>query len=78
MGLTCKPARSVFQLHPAGEVLDGGNKYRCPRQNKAVRAVKRMSMEVAPNVLMIQLKRFEFSFSGHKMGKKVSMGLWGL
>lgn len=55
----------------AGEVLDGGNKYKCPRQQKAVRAVKRMTVDSAPNVLMIQLKRFEFSFSGHKISKKV-------
>jgi ubiquitin C-terminal hydrolase len=51
--------------------LDGANKYKCPRQNKAVRALKRMSVDAAPNVLMIQLKRFEFSFSGHKISKKV-------
>ena len=58
-------------LVDAGEVLDGGNKYRCPREQKPVRAVKRMTVDVAPNVLMIQLKRFEFSSSGHKISKKV-------
>ena len=55
----------------AGEALDGANKYKCPKQQKAVRAVKRMTVDAAPNVLMIQLKRFEFSFSGHKISKKV-------
>ncbi len=56
----------------AGEVLAGANKYKCPRQQKAVRAIKRMTVDVMPNVLMIQLKRFEFSFSGHKISKKVA------
>lgn len=52
-------------------MLDGQNKYKCPKQGKGVRAVKRMTVDAAPNVLMIQLKRFEFSFSGHKISKKV-------
>jgi hypothetical protein len=30
-----------------------------------------MTVDRAPNVLMIQLKRFEFSLSGHKISKKV-------
>ena len=30
-----------------------------------------MTVDLAPNVLMIQLKRFEFSLSGHKISKKV-------
>lgn len=58
----------------AGEVLDGGNKYKCPKQQRPVRAVKRMTVDAAPNVLMVQLKRFEFCFSGHKIGKRVEYG----
>jgi hypothetical protein len=58
----------------AGEALDGQNKYKCPKQQKAVGAIKRMTVDLAPNVLMIQLKRFEFSMSGHKISKKV--GVW--
>jgi hypothetical protein len=57
-----------------GEVLDGSNKYRCPRQEKPVRAIKRMTVEEAPNVLVIQLKRFEFSLSGRKISKPVEFG----
>ncbi|GAB4815062.1 hypothetical protein N2152v2_002108 [Parachlorella kessleri] len=56
------------------EVLDGSNKYKCAKEKRLVRAVKRMTVEVAPNVLMIQLKRFEFSLSGHKISKKVDFG----
>ena len=52
-------------------MLDGANKYKCPKQGKAVQAVKRMSVDLPPNVLMVQLKRFEFSLSGHKISKKV-------
>lgn len=69
----CSRSQSPAGSHcrAAGEALDGANKYKCPKQQKAVRAVKRMTVDAAPNVLMIQLKRFEFSFSGHKISKKV-------
>ncbi|KAI7838812.1 hypothetical protein COHA_007427 [Chlorella ohadii] len=62
--------KRALERFTAGEALDGANKYKCPKQQKAVRAVKRMTVDAAPNVLMIQLKRFEFSFSGHKISKK--------
>ena len=65
------PALPYCPPPPAGEALDGQNKYKCPKQQKAVRAIKRMTVDRAPNVLMIQLKRFEFSLSGHKISKKV-------
>jgi ubiquitin carboxyl-terminal hydrolase 36/42 len=55
----------------AGESLDGANKYKCPKENRSVCAVKRMSVETAPSVLVIQLKRFEFSMSGRKISKQV-------
>jgi len=53
------------------ESLDGANKYKCPKENRSVRAVKRMTVETAPSVLVIQLKRFEFSMSGRKVSKQV-------
>lgn len=62
----------ALKLFTAVEVLDGGNKYKCPRQNKAVRAEKRITIESSPNVLVLQLKRFEFSFSGRKVSKPVA------
>eukprot|EP00887_Chlorella_sp_A99_P006830 scaffold2.g6830.t1 len=61
----------ALQRFTQREVLDGANKYKCPRQGKGVRAVKRLTVDTPPNVLMVQLKRFEFSFSGHKISKKV-------
>ncbi|CAH9104311.1 unnamed protein product [Cuscuta epithymum] len=46
------------------EILDGNNKYKCDKCNKLVAARKQMSLLQAPNVLVIQLKRFEGIFGG--------------
>jgi ubiquitin carboxyl-terminal hydrolase 36/42 len=61
----------ALQRFTATEYLEGANKYKCPRQACLVRAAKRMAIEEAPNVLCIQLKRFEFSMYGQKVVKKV-------
>lgn len=63
--------QKALQRFTAGEVLDGANSYKCPKQNKMVKAVKRMMIEDVPNVLIVQLKRFEFSRSGRKISKHV-------
>ena len=63
--------QKALQRFTTGEVLDGQNSYKCPKQNKMVRAVKRMTIEDIPNILIIQLKRFEFSRSGRKISKHV-------
>lgn len=55
----------------AGETLDGANKYKCPKENVGVRAIKRITIETAPSVLVVQLKRFEFSLSGRKISRQV-------
>jgi ubiquitin C-terminal hydrolase len=36
----------MLQRFTAAEYLEGDNKYKCPKQRKAVRAAKRMSIEV--------------------------------
>ncbi|KAA3453147.1 ubiquitin carboxyl-terminal hydrolase 25-like isoform X1 [Gossypium australe] len=41
------------------EVLDGNNKYKCDNCKKLVAARKQLSIRQAPNILVIQLKRFE-------------------
>ncbi|XP_047310659.1 ubiquitin carboxyl-terminal hydrolase 25 [Impatiens glandulifera] len=46
------------------EVLDGNNKYNCENCKKLVAARKQMKLLQAPNVLVIQLKRFEGIFGG--------------
>ncbi|KAK8579332.1 hypothetical protein V6N12_069658 [Hibiscus sabdariffa] len=41
------------------EVLDGNNKYKCDNCKKLVAARKQLSICQAPNILVVQLKRFE-------------------
>ncbi|KAM1003945.1 hypothetical protein ACFX2C_004200 [Malus domestica] len=53
------------------EILDGQNKYKCESCNKLVAARKQMSFLQAPNVLVIQLKRFE-GILGGKIDKSIS------
>ncbi|GAV60870.1 UCH domain-containing protein [Cephalotus follicularis] len=53
------------------EVLDGNNKYRCENCKKLVAAKKQMSILQAPNILVIQLKRFE-GILGGKIDKSIA------
>ncbi|GLU14663.1 hypothetical protein SLE2022_312220 [Rubroshorea leprosula] len=53
------------------EVLDGNNKYKCENCKKLVAARKQMSIHQAPNILVIQLKRFEGIYGG-KIDKDVA------
>lgn len=54
------------------EQLDGGEKqYHCPLCNQKVRALKKLTIHKAPNVLTIHLKRFGSHASGQKIGKQV-------
>lgn len=53
------------------EILDGSNKYKCDNCKKLVEARKQMSILQAPNVLVIQLKRFEGIFGG-KIDKAIA------
>ncbi|KAL3613718.1 Ubiquitin carboxyl-terminal hydrolase 25 [Castilleja foliolosa] len=53
------------------EVLNGNNKYKCDNCKELVAARKQMSVLQAPNVLVIQLKRFEGTFGG-KVDKAIA------
>ncbi|GFP98845.1 ubiquitin carboxyl-terminal hydrolase 25 [Phtheirospermum japonicum] len=53
------------------EILDGSNKYKCDNCKELVTARKQMSVLQAPNVLVIQLKRFEGTFGG-KVDKAIA------
>ncbi|KAI5059443.1 hypothetical protein GOP47_0025762 [Adiantum capillus-veneris] len=53
------------------EVLDGSNKYKCEKCKKLTVAKKQMSVSQAPNVLVVQLKRFE-NFYGGKIDRHIS------
>ena len=44
-------------------------------QARLVRALKRLTIDKPPNVLVFQLKRFEYMFHGSKITKKVQMRL---
>lgn len=46
------------------EVLDGPNAYKCDKCNKKTRATKKYSIKTAPNILVVHLKRFDFSYAG--------------
>ncbi|KAL5716149.1 ubiquitinyl hydrolase 1 [Ranunculus cassubicifolius] len=53
------------------EVLNGTNKYQCDNCKKLVIAKKQMSVLKAPNILVIQLKRFE-GIHGGKIDRPIS------
>ncbi|KAL3685759.1 hypothetical protein R1sor_003781 [Riccia sorocarpa] len=59
--LSLKEAMCRF-FHP--EILDGDNKYQCSVCKKPATARKQLSVFRAPNVLVIQLKRFENIYGG--------------
>lgn len=46
------------------EVLDGENAYRCDKCSKKTRATKKYTIRTAPNILVVHLKRFDFSHAG--------------
>ncbi|CAM6118723.1 unnamed protein product [Calypogeia fissa] len=59
----------------AVDVLDGDNKYKCPRCKKKVRALKNFTIDLVPNILTIQFKRFSNTGGqGGKIDKKVEFG----
>lgn len=63
--------KDAFQKFFQPEILDGNNKYKCDNCKKLVAARKQMSIRQAPNVLVIQLKRFESVFGG-KIDKAIA------
>lgn len=54
------------------EILDGQNKYSCPKCKHLSKAVKQMLVSRLPNVLAIQLKRFAFGKHGMKIDNNIS------
>ncbi|KAL0900118.1 hypothetical protein Bca101_084079 [Brassica carinata] len=63
--------RESMQKFFQPEILDGNNKYKCESCKKLVTARKQMSVLQAPNILVIQLKRFEGIFGG-KIDKPIT------
>ncbi|XP_019195938.1 PREDICTED: ubiquitin carboxyl-terminal hydrolase 23-like [Ipomoea nil] len=59
----------------APELLDGGEKqYSCQQCKQKVRARKQLSVDKAPHVLTIHLKRFGSHLPGQKIDKKIHYG----
>ncbi|XP_050394130.1 ubiquitin carboxyl-terminal hydrolase 36 [Patella vulgata] len=56
----------AFEKYVQPETLDNENAYMCPRCKHKVPAHKRFSIHKAPNVLTVQLKRFDYN---RMMGK---------
>lgn len=59
----------AFMRFTETDVLDGDNKYRCDACGKRSRATKRFTVDVAPQVLVLHLKRFAWSGGGMGSGK---------
>ncbi|KAF3785234.1 Ubiquitin carboxyl-terminal hydrolase 25 [Nymphaea thermarum] len=69
----CRSLKEALQRFFQPEILDGSNKYSCEKCNKLSAARKQMSIFQAPNVLVIQLKRFE-GVHGLKIDRPITFG----
>ncbi|CAN4084454.1 unnamed protein product [Withania somnifera] len=59
----------------AGELLDGGqSQYQCQQCKQKVKATKRLTIDKAPHVLTIHLKRFGSHVPGQKINKNIQYG----
>ncbi|EPS70410.1 ubiquitin carboxyl-terminal hydrolase, partial [Genlisea aurea] len=63
--------REALQMFFQPEILEGNNKYKCENCKELVAARKQMTLFQAPNVLVIQLKRFEGIY-GSKIDKPIA------
>ncbi|VFQ59979.1 unnamed protein product [Cuscuta campestris] len=65
----------AFERFTAQELLDGGDKqYSCQQCKQKVRACKQLTIDKAPHVLTIHLKRFGSNLAGQKIVKKIHYG----
>ncbi|KAK1424033.1 hypothetical protein QVD17_19344 [Tagetes erecta] len=69
--LNTSSIKEAFHNFFRPETLDGNNKYKCECCKKLVPARKQMSILQAPNILVIQLKRFEGIYGG-KIDKAIT------
>ncbi|GMR33903.1 hypothetical protein PMAYCL1PPCAC_04098, partial [Pristionchus mayeri] len=54
--------RDSLKEYVRGDVLENDNAYQCEACNKKVKAIKRLSLSKLPDVLIVQLKRFDFDW----------------
>jgi len=52
----------ALEFYVEGELLTGGNKYKCEKCDKKVDALMRRCLKDLPSTLILHLKRFEFNF----------------
>eukprot|EP00892_Ulva_mutabilis_P001959 jgi/Ulvmu1/11764/UM008_0178.1 len=71
----CKSLHQALEHYTAKAVLDGNNKYRCPLNDKLVKAVRCTRIQEPPNVLTLHLKRFEFAVFGKKVNRHIEFPL---
>ncbi|CAH9073046.1 unnamed protein product [Cuscuta epithymum] len=65
----------AFERFTAQELLDGGDKqYSCHQCKQKVKACKQLTIDKAPHVLTIHLKRFGSHLTGQKIVKKIHYG----
>lgn len=65
----------ALQHFTARELLDGGQRqYQCQQCKQKVKATKRLTIDKAPHVLTIHLKRFGSHVPGQKIDKKIHYG----
>eukprot|EP00850_Spirogloea_muscicola_P015733 SM000123S25845 [mRNA] locus=s123:206630:209968:- [translate_table: standard] len=62
----CATLAEALARFSSPEMLDGDNKYRCDRCKMLSAAQKQMTIQVAPNILVLQFKRF-----GNIFGAKI-------
>ena len=67
--LRAKSLHNALAHFTSQELLDGSNKYKCPRCHNRVRAVKQFTVDINPNILTVQLKRFDLRLMGGKIDK---------
>ncbi|KAJ1649682.1 hypothetical protein IWQ61_009308 [Dispira simplex] len=65
----CTSLQRALQTFTKAELLSGKNRYKCEKCNKLVDARKQMTIYQPPEVLTVQLKRFNF---GHSFGGKIT------
>jgi ubiquitin carboxyl-terminal hydrolase 34 len=58
-----------LQSFVEGEVMEGGNKWKCETCGRFVDAVKRTCLKEIPDHLMLQLKRFEYDLGSQRRSK---------
>lgn len=69
----CPSLTKALQRSIQSDTLEGDNSYACPYCKKMTRAQKRFTVHRLPNVLTIQLKRFEYNgLFGGKINKQVN------